>query len=317
MNTRTLAMALTFSLALLAPALAQDVPVGNLEVPGNGSFQSGIGFISGWVCDGEVVEVVLNGDQRLPVTARGLARGDTEAACGDQNNGFLTIWNWNLMGEGTHTAALVVDGQTLRRHSFTVTTLGEEFVRDVEKDVTVEDFPGPGETVTLRWQQPVQNFVIVPSLQEPFVPASSSQEPFVTYPPGITPLFLFRPDDYLLLEGNSGLNLTARGDTWDTLTALHFNVPDSDDDRVNILSLGQSPGRSTVFIQDVDSIELPLRQPSWAYALIGRPTLAGNIITVPIIRVFESEGVLPRVVDSRNGLSFDYCKTSPGECRRY
>ncbi len=186
MKKFNLAMALTVSLALLAPALAQDVPVGNLEVPGNGSFQSGIGFISGWVCAGEVVEVVLNGDQRLPVTARGLARGDTEAACGDQNNGFLTIWNWNLMGEGTHTAALVVDGQTLRRHSFTVTTLGEEFVRDVEKDVTVEDFPGPGETVTLRWQQPVQNFVIVPAAtRSPGPkPCQGSQLPLAC-PPGL------------------------------------------------------------------------------------------------------------------------------------
>ena len=41
-----------------------------------------------------------------------------------------------------------------------VTTLGEEFVRDAVGECTVEDFPVPGETVTLSWQQNQQNFVI-------------------------------------------------------------------------------------------------------------------------------------------------------------
>ena len=41
-----------------------------------------------------------------------------------------------------------------------VTTLGAEFVRDVEGECMVEDFPMLGETVTLEWQQNSQNFVI-------------------------------------------------------------------------------------------------------------------------------------------------------------
>ena len=41
-----------------------------------------------------------------------------------------------------------------------VTTLGEEFVRGVEGECTVADFPSPGETVTLEWQQNSQNFVV-------------------------------------------------------------------------------------------------------------------------------------------------------------
>ena len=36
--------------------------VGYLENPGAASFQSGIGVISGWVCDAEEVEIVLNGE---------------------------------------------------------------------------------------------------------------------------------------------------------------------------------------------------------------------------------------------------------------
>ncbi len=41
-----------------------------------------------------------------------------------------------------------------------VTTLGEEFVRDAVGECVAEDFPVPGETVTLEWQQTSQNFVI-------------------------------------------------------------------------------------------------------------------------------------------------------------
>ena len=42
----------------------------------------------------------------------------------------------------------------------TVTTLGQEFVREVEGECVVEDFPSPGERVTLVWQQTSQNFVM-------------------------------------------------------------------------------------------------------------------------------------------------------------
>ncbi len=35
--------------------------------------------------------------------------------------------------------------------------------REAEKDVVVNDFPSPGESPRLKWQEPVQGFVIVPS----------------------------------------------------------------------------------------------------------------------------------------------------------
>ena len=54
----------------------------------------------------------------------------------------------------------IVDGEELGRATVRVTTLGAEFVRDVEGECTVEDFPMLGETVTLEWQQNSQNFVI-------------------------------------------------------------------------------------------------------------------------------------------------------------
>lgn len=147
------------------PAPVQN-PVGRLEVPANGSFQSGIGFVSGWVCDAETVAIVIDGGLHLPPVSRYIGRGDTEEICGDQNNGFITQWNWNLMGDGTYTAALVVDGQTLQTNTFTVTTLGEEFVRGAAGECSIPDFPSDGESATFRWQEAVQGLVLVPSPTE-------------------------------------------------------------------------------------------------------------------------------------------------------
>ena len=65
------------------------------------------------------------------------------------------------MGTTPHPLSLM--GQTLQRHTFTVTTLGQEFIRGAEKEEVVDDFPSPGESARLRWQEPVQGFVIVPS----------------------------------------------------------------------------------------------------------------------------------------------------------
>ena len=132
---------------------------GYLENPGAASFQSGIGVISGWVCDAEEVEIVLNGEPQE--AAYGTARLDTEAVCGDSDNGFGLLFNWNLLGDGEHEVVALVDGVELDRATVTVTTLGAEFLRDVTGTCTAADFPTGDETVTLAWQQTQQNFVLV------------------------------------------------------------------------------------------------------------------------------------------------------------
>ena len=132
--------------------------VGYLENPGPNSFQSGIGVISGWVCEGAEVIIELNGEPQ-PATY-GTERLDTEEACGDTDNGFGLLFNWNLLGDGEHTVVAWVDGVELGRAAVRVTTLDEEFVKDVTGECVVEDFPMAGETVTLGWQENSQNFVI-------------------------------------------------------------------------------------------------------------------------------------------------------------
>ena len=133
--------------------------VGYLENPGPNSFQSGIGVLSGWACEGTEVIIELNG-QPQPA-AYGTERLDTLEMCGDTDNGFGLLFNWNLLGEGAHEVVAYVDGEELGRTTVRVTTLGEEFVRGAEGECVVEDFPMLGETVTLEWQQSSQNFVII------------------------------------------------------------------------------------------------------------------------------------------------------------
>ena len=116
-------------------------------------------MISGWVCAADAVEVEI-GHLGRQFAAYGTERLDTLEVCGDTDNGFGVLFNWNRLGDGAHAVIATVDGVELGRTLVTVTTLGEEFVRGVAGTCEVEDFPTPGETVTLEWQQNSQNFVI-------------------------------------------------------------------------------------------------------------------------------------------------------------
>ena len=127
--------------------------------PAPGSYQSGVRVISGWVCEAEEVVVEIDGTQRL-VAAYGTERADTAAQCGDTNNGFGLLWNWNKLADGPHTMRLLVDGEEWATATFTVTTLGEEFRRGLAHTGRVWDFPGAGEVVTVEWQEAQQNFVV-------------------------------------------------------------------------------------------------------------------------------------------------------------
>ena len=87
----------------------------------------------------------------------GRSGADTLDACGDTDNGFGLLFNWNLLGDGEHEVVAWVDGEELGRATVRVTTLGVEFLRGVEGECVVDDFPTMGQTVTLEWQQNSQN----------------------------------------------------------------------------------------------------------------------------------------------------------------
>ena len=156
------------------PAEERPAPVGYLENPGDDSFQSGIGVISGWVCEADKVEIEIEterGETERYEAGYGTARLDTAMQrkdgtplCGDTDNGFGLLFNWNLLGDGEHTVVASVDEEELGRATVTVTTVGtgdeEEFLRDVAGACVVADFPMVGQTTTLEWQETKQNFVI-------------------------------------------------------------------------------------------------------------------------------------------------------------
>ncbi len=153
-----------------AYTLVVRLVVGFFGNPRPDSAQSGLGVISGWVCEADTVEIQFEhgttGATHLEPAATGTPRADTESICGDRDNGFGLLWNWNLLGDGTHTVRALVDGEVFAEHPLTVTTLGlGEFPEGLSGTTVVADFPDAGAMTTLEWQQTLQNFVIVPNEQ--------------------------------------------------------------------------------------------------------------------------------------------------------
>lgn len=146
-----LALVALFPLPLWAQA--------TLENPQPESFQSGISVISGWVCEANRVEIVFDDEASLEA-AYGTSRGDTQGVCGDTDNGFALLFNWNLLDDGPHTVPALADGVEFAQVTVMVTTLGTPFLQGASREVSVSDFPEAGTDVVLRWQQAQQNFVI-------------------------------------------------------------------------------------------------------------------------------------------------------------
>lgn len=142
--------------------------IGNLENPQPSSYQSGITVISGWACipdanrgSPEIGQVVIEIDGNTTMQASyGTMREDTRSVCGDDNNGFGLLLNTNRLGTGTHTVRALADGYEIGRASFTVTTLGVEYLGGVDAAYEVPNFPTTGQKVVIRWQENLQNFVI-------------------------------------------------------------------------------------------------------------------------------------------------------------
>ena len=147
------ASALTFG---AASASAQT-----LENPASGSTQSGLGLISGWVCDAETVQIAIT-DGPTYTAGYGTDRADTSSICGDKDNGFGLTVNYNSLGSGEHTATLLIDGVESGTTTFSVLAMSTgEFATGLSKTATVADFPTEGHSVTLEWSQAQQNFNIV------------------------------------------------------------------------------------------------------------------------------------------------------------
>ena len=153
-------------LVFMVPTL---VSAAVLENPSGGNFYSGVGVVSGWKCDANGPLTVRFYDVNMePVwdpipLAYPNERPDTAGVCGDTNNGFVAIWNWANLGDGTYTAVVDDNGVEFGRGTFTVTTLGEAFVTGVSGECRIPDFPSPGEDARFAWNQATQGLVLVPN----------------------------------------------------------------------------------------------------------------------------------------------------------
>ena len=156
---------LCMTLCVVAPALAYSTV---LENPSNGLAYSGIGVVSGWKCESAGPLTVRFHDAAMtplgdviPLAYRN-ERPDTAGVCGDTNNGFVAIWNWANLGDGTYTAVVDDNGVEFGRSTFTVTTLGEAFSPAYGAECTIDDFPSSGESARFAWNQATQGLVLIP-----------------------------------------------------------------------------------------------------------------------------------------------------------
>ncbi len=130
------------------------------EVPGEESIQSGVGIIRGWACDATKVEISIDSGERIPI-AYGTSRKDTVGICGDSNNGYGMVFAWGLLGEGMHRLQVFLDGHSLIADvEFAVTGIGDPFAKGLAGTYELTDFPAIGESVTVQWSEPDQNFII-------------------------------------------------------------------------------------------------------------------------------------------------------------
>ena len=97
------------------------------------------------MCEADTVEIVFEPggtDDTLPFEAGyGTDRADTADRCGDTDNGFGLLFNWNLLGAGTHTVRAYADGEEFAHSTVTVTPLAGEFARGLRRTHPIADFP--------------------------------------------------------------------------------------------------------------------------------------------------------------------------------
>lgn len=155
-SVKTIVLTLLMGLAFSQPARAQF----NLENPQSGSTQSGISLVSGWKCSGGTITVQFD-DWPPEIAAYGTSRPDTQGACGDTDNGFGDLFNFNRLGDGIHTVRLFDNGQLFASTTFVVQTLGQEFLQIGPGPlITIRGFPSAGKHFSSVWQESKQEFTI-------------------------------------------------------------------------------------------------------------------------------------------------------------
>jgi hypothetical protein len=184
----------------------------------------------------------------------GTSRPDTISVCGDEDNGWGMTWNWNRSGPGPHRVRAYADGVLFGDVTFTVTTLGSEFLRGAGATCRVFDFPSAGQDAALVWQENKQNFVIAGTEN----PASRTTAASLSTPTACAE------------EDNVDIPLSGGARTY-TIEATHPAYPvGSDDCAANFTNCPTPSGPSYAFspgtfklYDDGNTVMTAVRQQDW------------------------------------------------------
>ncbi len=141
---------------------ASPVHAITVDIPGAGQVTSGISVISAWDCLPGVYTVEFDAGSILTLSY-GSERLDTPCAAPD--NGIVSIFNYNLLGDGAHVADFFRDGVLIATVDFEVVTAGVEFLTGVSG--TGMGTLSNGQEVTLEWSQGAQAFIATQFTQQP------------------------------------------------------------------------------------------------------------------------------------------------------
>jgi len=144
-----------------------------LESPQAGEVVSGVGLIRGWACyaeeeDKQWAEATIGNvsyqidDGPLQALPYGSARTDTAERCPTDatDTGFGATEYWGNYSEGSHDITLFVDGVAVETRAFVVARPQQGFIKGLEADFLLLNFPEEGSEALIEWSEADQNFII-------------------------------------------------------------------------------------------------------------------------------------------------------------
>ena len=150
---------------LMICSLAGVAQGARVEVPEPNQTMSGGSFFSGWKCDQGALTGSVDGGPRFPLAGL-MQRDDTRKVCGDTNNGWIVLFNFNRLSPGRHTFEAFDGATAFAEVTFQVVHFGEEFKRGVTGAgvASLSD----GSTADLTWAQNLQAFMVTGTGSDPY-----------------------------------------------------------------------------------------------------------------------------------------------------
>lgn len=156
----------------LSPGAA--LALGVIETPDGSDTENGIGVISGWHCEGDLIQVRIDGGELITAAAR-TPRDDTLPVCSRSDTGFATLVNFSRLepyvfyspgggvvfpGGPEHEIVAYADGVEFDRVTFKTTNFGESYTRGLAGAYELLNFPALGDTTIVGWSESKQDFTV-------------------------------------------------------------------------------------------------------------------------------------------------------------